>query len=133
MSLNFIFYISDFHNLKIVNNIFFFIFEGGLIFLSRGVYIEKLSLLLCLRGRQLRYLAGAVFLSYSIFQRVRLLLERLVLGEISFLVLLSLIWTLDFFSHITLKTSIFIEDSPRNKHSQLANQSQITLYTFTTF
>ena len=30
---------SDFHNLKIVNNIFFLIFEGGLIFLSRGGYI----------------------------------------------------------------------------------------------
>ena len=41
MSLNLIFHISDFHNLKIVNNIFFFIFEGGLIFLSRGVYIIK--------------------------------------------------------------------------------------------
>ena len=34
MSLNLIFHIADFHNLKIVNNIFFFIFEGGLIFLS---------------------------------------------------------------------------------------------------
>ena len=33
-----IFYISDFHNSKIVNNIFFFIFEGGLIFLSRDEY-----------------------------------------------------------------------------------------------
>ena len=30
--------ISDFYDLKIINNIFFFIFEGGLIFLSRGVY-----------------------------------------------------------------------------------------------
>ena len=39
MSLNFILHITDFHNLKIVNNIFFLIFEGGLIFLSRGVYI----------------------------------------------------------------------------------------------
>ena len=33
MSLNIIFHISNFHDLKIVNNIF--IFEGGLIFLSR--------------------------------------------------------------------------------------------------
>ena len=32
-------YISDFHNLKIVNKTFLSIFEGGLIFLSRGVYI----------------------------------------------------------------------------------------------
>ena len=37
MSLNLIFHMSDFHNLKIVNNIIFFIFTGGLIFLSRGV------------------------------------------------------------------------------------------------
>ena len=36
MSLHLIFHISDFHNLKIVNNIFFFLFEGGLIFLSSG-------------------------------------------------------------------------------------------------
>ena len=38
MSLNLIFHMSDFNNLKIVNNIFFFILEGGLIFLSRAVY-----------------------------------------------------------------------------------------------
>ena len=37
-----IFYISDFHNLRIVNNIFFFIFEGCLIFLFRGVFTEIL-------------------------------------------------------------------------------------------
>ena len=34
MSLNLIFHISDIHNLKIVHNIFFFILESGLIFLS---------------------------------------------------------------------------------------------------
>ena len=39
MLLNHIFHISDFHNLKIVNYIFFFIFEDGLIFLSRDNYI----------------------------------------------------------------------------------------------
>ena len=38
MPLCLIFHISDFHNSKIVNNIFFFIFEGGLIFLPWGVY-----------------------------------------------------------------------------------------------
>ena len=43
MSLNLIFCISDFYNLKIVNNEFFFIFEGGLIFLSRAVYINVIS------------------------------------------------------------------------------------------
>ena len=32
MSLNLNFHISDFHNLKIVSNVFFFIFEDGLIF-----------------------------------------------------------------------------------------------------
>ena len=31
---------SDFHNLKIVNNIFFFIFEGGLKFLSTCEYVK---------------------------------------------------------------------------------------------
>ena len=39
MSLNLIFHMSNFHNLKTVNNIFFFIFEGGRIFLSIGVYV----------------------------------------------------------------------------------------------
>ena len=38
MSLNLIIHVSDSHNLKIVNNIFFLIFEGGHIFLSWGVY-----------------------------------------------------------------------------------------------
>ena len=40
MSLKLIFHISDFHNLKIENNIFFFIFEGrGLEVYIRGVLI----------------------------------------------------------------------------------------------
>ena len=43
---------------------------------SNNNYREKLPLLLCLRSKQLRYLAGAVFLSYSIFWRLRLLMER---------------------------------------------------------
>ena len=34
--------------------------------------------------------------------------EALVLGEISVLILLSSVWTLDLFSHLTLKISIFI-------------------------
>ena len=95
---------------------------------------EKLSLLLCLRDRQLRYLAGAVFLSYSMFQRVKLLLKKLLFLE-RFIFLFSClwVWTLDLFSHLTIKTSIFIEDSLGRKHSRLANQSQIILYTFTTF
>ena len=38
MSLSLIFHISDFHNLKIVNNIFLFIFEGGFSFCP-GVYV----------------------------------------------------------------------------------------------
>ena len=59
--------------------------------------------------------------------------EALVLGGISFLIHLSLVWTSDLFSHLTLETSIFTEDSPGSKHSWLANQSQIILYTFTTF
>ena len=40
LSFYLIFHLSAFHNLKIVNNIFFLILEGGLIFLSRGVCIE---------------------------------------------------------------------------------------------
>ena len=39
----------------------------------------------------------------------------------------------DHFSYLTLKTSIFIEDSPGNKYSRFANESQIIFYTFTTF
>ena len=43
--------------------------------------------------------------------------EALVLGEISFLILLSLVWTSDLFSLLTLKASIFIED-PQSKKKQ---------------
>ena len=39
-----IFHISDFHYLKIVNNVFFIIFEGGLIYLSRGVLWQSWNL-----------------------------------------------------------------------------------------
>ena len=38
--------------------------------------------------------------------------EALVLEEISFFILLSLVWTLDLFSYLTLKIFIFIEGSP---------------------
>ena len=41
MSLKLIFHVSDFHNLKIVNKIFFFIFEGGLMFLFSGYCLSK--------------------------------------------------------------------------------------------
>ena len=34
-------YIHGFHNLKIVNNIFFFTFNGGLTFLSKGVLLPS--------------------------------------------------------------------------------------------
>ena len=44
MSLNIIFHIFDFHDLKDLNNIFFFIFEDGLKFLSKGVYHSILFL-----------------------------------------------------------------------------------------
>ena len=54
-----------------------------------------------------------------------LLCEAFVLGEISFLILLSLVWKSNTFSVLTLKTSIFLEDSLGNKYSRLANQSQI--------
>ena len=50
MSLNRIFYISDFHKSKIVNNMFFLIFEGGLIFLSRSVYDKKLSFIFYIKN-----------------------------------------------------------------------------------
>ena len=36
LSLCFIFHLPDFHNLKIINNIFFFIFEGSLIIFVQG-------------------------------------------------------------------------------------------------
>ena len=59
--------------------------------------------------------------------------EAFVLRDIYFLILLSLVWTSDIFSPVTIKTSIFIEDSPGNKHSRLTNQSQIISYSSTTF
>ena len=65
------------------------------------------------------YLAGEIFLSYSIF------FESEAFAEEAFFYFLVFGITSDFFSYLTLKTSTFIEDSPGNKHSQLANQSQI--------
>ena len=57
------------------------------------IYIWKLiRFLLYFRDRQIRYLADGVFLCYSIFRRVKLLLER-VLREISFLILRSSVRT----------------------------------------
>ena len=53
--------------------------------------------------------------------------------EISFLIPLSSVWTFDIFSLLTLKTSVFIENSLGDKHSWLANQLQIILYSSTTF
>ena len=79
----------------------------------------------------MRYLAGAVFLCYS--ERKGFAGEALVLEESSFLILFSSVWTSDIFSPITQKTFTFIEDSQGNKHSQLANQSQIISYSSTTF
>ena len=69
-------------------------------------------------------------LSFYVTRRVMPLLEKaLILGEIAFIILLSSVWTSDLFSHLThLKTSILIEDSPGNKHSRLANKSQIISY-----
>ena len=61
--------------------------------------------------------SGAVFLCYSIFWSEAFAGEALVLGEISFFILLSSVWTLDIVSLLTLKTYIFREDSPGNKHS----------------
>ena len=40
--------------------------------------------------------------------------KAIVLGEISFLIFFYLVWTSDQFSYLTLKASIFIEDSPGN-------------------
>ena len=39
MVLKLMFHISDIHNFKIINNVFFFVFKGGLIFLPKGGYI----------------------------------------------------------------------------------------------
>ena len=59
--------------------------------------------------------------------------EALVLQKISFLIFLYSVWTSDIFSLLTLKTSIFTEDFPGNKHFWLANQSQIISYSSITF
>ena len=61
----------------------------------------------------MRYLAGAVFLSCSIFSKNEAFAgEALVLEEISFLILMYSVWTSDLFFHLILKTSTYIEDSP---------------------
>ena len=82
------------------------------------IYMEIVSFLLYLRDRQMRHLASTVFLYYSLFRRVRLLLEN------SFLILLSSVWISDNFSHLNLRIPIFIENSPWNKHFWLINQSR---------
>ena len=62
---------------------------------------------------EMRYQAGVVFLCYSVFRRVGLLLERYI-GEISFLILKISIWTSDIFSP-NLKIFIFIVNYLGNK------------------
>ena len=58
--------------------------------------------------------------------------EAQVLGDISILILLYLVWTSDIFSS-NPKNVYFLEDSAGNKHSLLANQSQIISYSSNTF
>ena len=77
--------------------------------------------------------AVAVFLLLNFLESEVFAGKALVLGEISFLILLSLVWTLNIFSLLILKTCIFTKDSAGNKHFRLANQSQIILYSFKTF
>ena len=62
------------------------------------------------------------------FRTMRLLLKRLLLGEISFL-LLSLVWTSDIFSVITLKL-IFLLRIPMgiNIHDWLTNHRSILIF-----
>ena len=92
------------------------------------IYIYIYSrFLLHFRDRQMRYLTSAAFQCFSTFAG-----GALVLRDISFLILLSSLWTWDIFSFLTLKTSIFTKDSSGNKHSRLANQSQIFTYSSTT-
>ena len=70
---------------------------------------RELLLLLCLRGGQLRFLAGAIFVFYSIFRGIEDFDgEALVLGEIYLFILWSLVLTLDLFSHLTLKKHLFL-------------------------
>ena len=65
----------------------------------------------------MNYPAGAVF-PYCSF-----LSEAFVLGEISFLILLSSLWTSDNFSLLNLKTCIFTEDYYRkNIPNRLTNR-----------
>ena len=78
------------------------------------IYMKIVSLLY-LRHRESFYVTQ--FLESKAFAG-----EALTFGEISFLILLSLVQTSDIFSHLTLKPSIFIKDSSGNKHSWLANQ-----------
>ena len=70
-------YLMKHNDVTIIYTIYIYIYIYIYILRERERVIEKLSLLLRLRGRKLTYLAGVVFLSYSIFRRVRLLLERL--------------------------------------------------------
>ena len=73
------------------------------------ICMEVVSLLLYLRDRQMTYLLGAALLCDSVFQRVcGFAGEALDVGEMSFLILLSSEWTSGIFSHLTLKTFIFI-------------------------
>ena len=102
----------------------------SIIFTKRG----KLSLLLRLRERKLRYLTVAVFsIWFNFSQSEAFAGEALVLGEIFLIILLLSVRTSNLSTLLTLKLSIFIENSPKNKHSRLANQSQIISYSFSTF
>ena len=78
-------------------------------------------LMLYMRDGQMRYLTGNVISMLLNFSEIEAFAgEILVLGEIYFLIIPYFVSTSDILSHLTPKSSIFIEDYLGNKCSRLA-------------
>ena len=73
------------------------------IYMERETRREKSSLLLCMRGNELRYLAGAVFSILFNFGEWGFCWRGFSSRRDFFSNILSLVWTSDVFSHLTLK------------------------------
>ena len=73
------------------------------------IYREKSFVTFVMFERQtIEVFCWSIFsILYSIWESETFAGEALVLGDISFLILFSLIWTSDLFSHLTLKTFMF--------------------------
>ena len=95
---------------------------------ERDIFIKK-----CVRSFiEVRHYCWLCFRLYLYYIYIYIYIYICIYVAIQhFPILLSSEWTLDIFSHLTLKKSTFIKDSPEKKHSSFANQLLIISYSST--